>query len=202
MNNLNILLISEKYVKSRSAVMDNVEDKFIRNNILEAQDINIQYTIGSELYEDVLSGFTNYQEAILTGVTGITVADYVSAEYLTLVDNYVQPALLYYTLYQSMFNLYSKITNKGIVTQTSDYSETISDAMFNRIRADYENKAEYYAERLMEFLLANQEDYPMFLNHNSDIDTIEPETGTNFFSGMYLKSGKSDCYFDKNKRDM
>lgn len=201
MNNLTILLISEKYVKERSSVMDNVEDKFIRNNILEAQDLNIQYSIGSELYEDILSGFTDYQIAVTSGVTGTTVSDYVSEANLNLVDNYIQPTLLYYTLYQSMFNLYSKITNKGIVTQTSDYSETISDTMFNKIRDDYHNKAEFYAERMMNFLLANTETYPLFLNHQSDIDTIEPETDTNYFSGWYL-GGSNDCIWDKNKRPM
>ncbi|NPV13159.1 MAG: hypothetical protein HPY57_15440 [Ignavibacteria bacterium] len=36
-------------------------------------------------------------------------------------------------------------------------------------------KAEYYAERLTNYLLKNQNIYTLWLNHNSDETTIEPD---------------------------
>jgi len=204
MNNLDILLVSEKYMKENTSVMDNVEDKFIRTGIIEAQNIDLQQVIGTPLYEDIITEFQaykNYQDNPGTGATsGITA--FVSQENLDLVDGYIQPVVMYYTIYNSFYELYAKLTNKGIVTQNSDNSTTITDNLFYKMRAEYKDKAEWYSERLMNYLLANQTTYPLYLGASTDIDDIQAETDTNYFAGMYLGRGKKGCFFDKNKRDL
>jgi len=200
-NNLNILWISENYVKQQSSVMDSVENKFIRSHILEAQNIHIQNILGSQLYDGMITQFEDYKNAVDAGTTGVTVATYVDAKYLTLVDDYIQPCLLYYTLYESMYDLMMKYTNKGVVVQTSDYSDTVDLDLFRNRRKDFQNKAEYYAERLTKYLLDNTTTYTLFLDGTSSDSNsiIEPETDTNYFNGMYLKDTCNKCLFDKNK---
>ena len=61
-NNKKILLISENYVKERSTVMVNVENTFIKTNILLAQDLHIQNLLGSNLYDDIISQFEEYKD--------------------------------------------------------------------------------------------------------------------------------------------
>ena len=46
-------------------------------------------------------------------------------------------------------------------------------------------KAEYYANRLREYLQANSTIYPLFFNPGSTIDTIRPHN-TQIFGGIYL----------------
>jgi len=200
-NNLNILWISENYIKQQSSIMDNVENKFIRSHIFEAQNIHIQYILGSQLYDGIIDQFQDYKTAVDAGTTGVTIADYVDADYLSLVNDYIQPALLYYTLYEAMYSLYMKFTNKGVVTQTSDYSDTVDIGLFQNRRKDFENKAQFYAERLTKYLLDNTETYTLFLDGTTDDanSIIQPVTDTNYFNGMYLGGDKGGCLFDKNK---
>jgi len=196
MNNLNIQLISENYVKERSTVMDNVENIFIRNNILLSQDIYLQDIIGSKLYDDIISQFEDYKTAYDAGTAGIAYSDYVDANYLTLVDNYIQPCLLYYTLYESSDDLYMKFTNKGIVTQTSDYSNTIGDEMFYKRKAGFLNKAEFYAKRLTNYLIDNHTTYTKYYESISDYSDNYPNEQSYLSNGWYLKT--KGCQFKSN----
>ncbi len=188
MNNLNILLISENYIKERSTIMENVEIKFIKPHILESQDIHIQDILGNNLYKDIINEFELYKIDYDSGVTGITVSDYVSTQNLTLINTYIRPTLLYYTLYESTYDLSYKITNKGIVNQYSDYSNNVENSILERMRGEYLNKAEYYGERMRKFLLANTSIYSKYLEGTGNIDDINPDTDSQYLSnGWYLK---------------
>lgn len=190
-NNKNILLISENYVKQRSTIMENVENTFIKTNIFLAQDIHIQQILGSNLYDDIIVQFEDYKDVYDAGVTGITAADYVSAPYLTLIDEYLQVTLLYYTLYESMFDLYSKITNKSIVTQSSDNSDVVSEEFLHKRKDDFLNKAEFYAQRMTNFLIDNQTTYPKYLEVDGEVSDITPNQDNYLSNGWYLKDTKS-----------
>lgn len=196
MNNLEIKLISENYVKERSSVMSNVENTFIRNNILLAQDIHIQDILGSSLYDDIIEQFQDYKVDYDAGVTGITYSEYVSSDYIYLIDNYIQPCLLFYTLYESIFDLYAKFTNKGIVTQNSDYSEKIEFSYVEKKKADFLNKAEYYAKRITNYLADNLTTYPKYSEGVSEQSDILPNTQQYLSNGWYLKS--KGCYPKNN----
>jgi hypothetical protein len=192
-NNLNIMLISENYIKQRSTVMENVSSEFIRSNILIASDIHIQQILGSNLYDDIITQFENYKTAYDAGTTGITIATYVDSVYLTLIDEYIQPTLLYYTLYESMFDLYSKITNKSLVTQSSENSDVVSEEFLHKRKDDFLNKAEYYAQRLTNYLIDNQTIYPKYLEVDGDISDILPEDENYLSNGWYLKKTDGSC---------
>jgi len=194
-NNMNILMIGETYVKERSTVMENVEAKFIKTNILLAQDIHVQQILGSSLYNDIISESEDWKTAYDAGITGVTKADYISAKYITLLDDYIEPSLLYYTLYESMFSLYSKITNKGVVTQSSDASNVVSEEYMHKMKDDFLNKAEYYAQRLTNYLIDNTTIYTEYLDTDGDVSDIAPEMDPYLNNGWYLKpTNRTDCY--------
>jgi len=180
-NNLTVLFISEEYIKEQSAILDNVESGFLYSHILESQNIHIQNIVGTKLYDALVADYD---------VTGGT---FQTTIYKTLIDNYIQPTLMYYTLYECMYDLYMKFTNKGVVTQTSDNSATVEINMLEKRRIDFHNKAEFYAERLMNYLLDNQDTYTLFrdwTDSNSPHSTMSPEYDTNYFGGLYLKDGR------------
>lgn len=194
MNNDKIFLISEQYIKKNSAIMNNVDDKFIQSHIKESQDIHIQNIIGSPLYSNIINEFTAYANR-----TGGTITDYVSTINITLVDDYITPCLLYYTQYESMIDLSVKMTNKGLVQQYTDNSQVIDITMFNIKRADVKNKAEYFAERLMKFLIQNMNTYTLYRDWTATVDTITPSRNS-YSCGMYLGKGSDKCWIDRNER--
>lgn len=176
MNNLSILFVDVDYIKQMSTLMENVDDKFIVSHIIQAQDIHIQHIIGSALYEDMIKDFNT------TSYTFNTI------KYQVLNEYYIQPCLLYYTLYESVDDLYAKWTNKSILVQSSENSTPVSEKFIAKRKEDFLNKAEYYAKRLTNYLIRNKNIYTKYLEHSSDIDTIEPETKSHYFkNGWYLK---------------
>jgi len=190
-NNLNVYFISEDYVKEQSAILDNVDDNFISSHILESMNIHIQNIVGTKQYDALVA---DYDE---TGGTFST------AIYKTLIDDYIQPCLLYYTLYESVYDLYMRFTNKGITTQASEYSATVDTTLMEKRRMDFQNKAEFYAERLMKFLLDNQDTYILYrdwCDNDNPHGTMVPEMDTNYFNGMYLKSGNRSERLDLDPR--
>ncbi len=162
MINTTIYLISEEYIKSSTAIMQNVDNQFIKQHILEAQNIDIQQILGSSLYDEIINEFIAFLES---GDPIADIGNFVSEENLTLVNNYLKIITLYYTCYYSIYDLYTKYTNKGAVTQTSNNSETTDIAIIEKMRKDYKNKAENLVQIMVEFLIDNIEDYPLFTNY-------------------------------------
>ena len=78
------LLISEAKIRAFSDMNDSVDDALITNGIREAQDIAIQPIIGTKLYDALITKVNNNS---------------LSGSYQSLVDDYIQPALVYASLY-------------------------------------------------------------------------------------------------------
>jgi hypothetical protein len=78
-----------------------------------------------------------------------------------------------------------KMLNKTLGTRTSDNTQPVTIDEMTMVERRYRDKAEYYAQRLREFLQANSTIYPLFFNPGSTIDTIRPHN-TQLFGGIYL----------------
>ena len=105
-----ILLVTSAYVKDYTFIDQNVDEKYIRISIEEAQKIHIRQYIGSGLYDEIITQVTN------SSVTALNT---------TLLDNYIIPALKWWTLVEAAPYLTYKVTNKNIVRKNSDNSSGI-----------------------------------------------------------------------------
>ena len=193
MNNLNIKLVSENYIKENTTILENVENTFIKNNIILVQDMYLQDILGSRLYDDIITQFENYKTDFDAGITGITYDDYVDEKYLTLIKNFIQPLLKFYVLYSSVYDIYSKFTNKSIVTQNSENSTVVSEKYIENLKLDFLNKAEFYAKRLSNYLLDNVSIYDLYDEGGALNSDILPNTQQYKTNGWYLKSKTSRC---------
>ena len=144
----NVLLISEKTIKENSLVSNNVDGKYIQNAIKTAQDISLQPIIGSKMFRKL---------------TQMISEDALTDEYRILLVDYIQPILVNSVMSDLVLQLTYKFRNMGTV-QTTDANliiPSLKDLQY--IREDYNLKAQFYMNRLSDYLEANCtkfKDYP------------------------------------------
>jgi hypothetical protein len=165
-------MIDEQYLKDNSPIDDNVDSKTIATAMRTAQDIYIRDLIGSGIYDEILTQIN----------AGTLAAD---TENTTLVNYYIAPCLVHYIITEATIPMTFKFMNKSISTRSSDNTQPVDIDMMTKIINEYKDKAEYYANRLTDYLRANSTDYPLYLNPGSDQTTIHPRSGQ-FFGGIFF----------------
>ena len=164
-----VLFISENKLKKSTTINGNVDVELLRPYMKVAQDIHIHPKLGTDLYNKLQSDITG---SSLTG------------NYQTLVENYIQDALVHWTLYECIPFLGYKIMNKNIVRKTSEQSDNAGLDELNYLREVVRNTAEWYTERLIDYVRHNTSLFPEY-NTNTNED-ISP-TKQNYYSGMNLE---------------
>tara|TARA_R100000655_G_scaffold1600_5_gene6076 strand:- start:760 stop:1344 length:585 start_codon:yes stop_codon:yes gene_type:complete len=170
-----VLFISEDTIKKSTTINGNVDAELLLPYIKVAQDIHIHQLLGTDLYDKLAS-------LIQAG----TMQDAANDDYETLIDVYVQPCLIHYSLYECLPFLSYKIMNKDLVRKISEQSTNASLEDLKYLRGIVLNTAEYYAERLVEWLRNNHSKYPEYTS-NTGAD-LSPNKEA-FFSGMNLQTG-------------
>lgn len=136
----NVLFISEKTIKENSLISNNVDGKYIQNAIRTAQDISLQPIIGSKMFKKLAQMI---QDDALTDL------------YRELLTDYIQPILINSVMSDLVLQLTFKFRNLGAVqtTDTNIILPSLNDLQY--IREDYNLKAQFYMNRLSDYLEAN-----------------------------------------------
>ena|SRR5689334_12177482 len=174
--------VSEEYLKENTPLDSNVDPKVLRMAMREAQEVFIRDIIGSGLYNELCDQIN---------------ADTLSTDNENLLVSYIRPCQKYYILYDSAHALSFQLVNKGVVTRNSDFQQPADIQAITTLMNSWKDKAEYYAQRIREFLLENITTYPLYQNPGSGVDTIHPK-GTQVFGGFYLGGSEDNCFtYDK-----
>jgi len=174
-------MMSMNYYKRNSVINLNVDDELIQPHIIKAQNMNMERILGTNLFNKVLTDISSGS---------------VSGDTKTLLEDYIQPALVEWTTYQALPYLNYKITNKSVSKKFSDNSDYSELNEINYLKTNIRNDAEYLSDRLTSFLKAdNGLLYPEYIKGNVDCDDITPKR-KNFFSGIYLTGNDDyDCKY-------
>lgn len=169
----NTLLVSEAKLKRFTDINNNLDTDLISSVIREAQIIHITRLLGSRLYDKIIE---DVQSDSLTGV------------YKSLVDDYIQDALIYWSYYESLETIYLRPRNAGLVKPTGGENNIDADlALYDKKRQSIKNKAEYFSERLVDFLCYNSSTFPEYgTEQNED---IFPDRDTQFKSPIVFRGG-------------
>jgi hypothetical protein len=165
--------INSNYIYKYTVIESNVEAELVTKFILKAQDLNIQSTLGSHLYNKLVTDcpvFTGY--------------------YLSLIKDYVQPALAEWTVYHALPFINFHLTNKAVATKSTDSSQpsTIEDLRW--LREQVKNNAEFYSERLRDYIKNNLSQFPEFYTSEPGNPFDVKPNKSNYFSGIHTsKSG-------------
>lgn len=174
------LLISQTYLFEKTSIDDNVNFDKLVPIIEDVQFLKIKPLLGNNLYQEILIQSTP--------VSTLTAANQ------TLLDDYILPCMVRYFMSEAVIPFKFKYTNIGIVSKSTDNSQSIEMPAANQLVDFWKNKAEEYGKLMQDFIRANQSDYPAFFN-NEGLDQRPPEQ-TSFGIDMYLP----DLYDDGLER--
>jgi hypothetical protein len=168
-----VLLISEQKLKDSTAINLNVDVNILLPYVLQAQTLYIEPKLGTQLYEHI-------KGLIQAG----TIGDVGNVAYKTLLDDYISFVLVNYSFYHAIPYLRFKIENGNIYSKTSETGTALSTEESQSLREEISNTAQYYTERLIEYIRNNIGDYPEY-STNSGAD-VNPDKNA-YYNGMNLE---------------
>ena len=162
------LFISRTDLVKNSILDGNIDtDKFIQF-IKIAQQIDVRNYLGSELYNRISNDITNST---------------LSGNYLTLVNDYIQPMLIHFAMVQYLPFAAYQIKNGGIYKHQSENAESVSKDEVDYLVQKERNFVEYYAKRFIDYMAFNQTLFPEYTSNSND--DIYPDTN-DLFNGWVL----------------
>lgn len=169
------LFITEQFIKDNSPINGDLDVKYISSIIDMCQKVYIIPLLGTALYNEI-AGEIN--------------AGSVSSNNQSLLDDYIQDALLYYVLAEGIAIWVYKIENKSIVKKNSENSSTIDSEEVAMLRDMYRDKAEFFSQRLSNYLMENatQSLYANYLDAGSGIDVVHPKK--NSYTSPWVLDGE------------
>ena len=157
------LFINRTDLVKNSILDGNVDtDKFIQF-IKIAQQIDIQNLLGTDLYNKISADI---------------IAGTLSGNYLTLVNTYVQPTLIWFAQMNYIPFAAYQIKNGGVFKHSSETAQNVDKNEVDYLVGKAREYANYYSTRLVDYLCFNDNLFPEY-NSNSD-DDIYPDTDTTF----------------------
>ena len=160
------LLISPNYIKQNSEVDLNVAEPYIAPSIVYAQNIGLKHIIG----ECLLNVLKNM-------VSDNSIKNPENVAYKTLLNDYIQPYLIYAVLERMAIPLAYKTSNFSSATRTDD--DKMSSSSFSEvalIKNYWKDEKDSYKRELQCYLKKNKSLYPELAsccdtNLNSTADT-------------------------------
>ena len=140
----NTLFIDETYLKQNSPLSAQIDMAEIVPFVKTAEDIYITEAIGSSL--------SDYLKQAVIGDT--TSSPPLSPQDIVVLD-LIRNALVWYSTVDAIPFIWVKLRNVGLVKQSGDNMETLSETEMDRMVAECRTKAVWYINRLIAYLCAN-----------------------------------------------
>jgi hypothetical protein len=162
------LFISTDRLKRDSALGGSVDDNLLLPYILMAQDRYILPILGTDLTNKLIS---DIQGSSLTG------------NYLTLLQTYIQPALVQFAFATVLPFLRLRMVNNSVVTMSSEQGSSVAHEDLKPLINASMDQGEFYRERLIDFIQNNTSSFPEYSsNTGSDLTP----TTQNYYAGLNL----------------
>ena len=168
-----VLFISEAKLKDSTAINLNVDVELLLPYVRQAQKLYVETKLGTDLTQKL-------KDLITAG----TIGNVGNEAYKTLVDDYIGDMLPNWAFYHAIPFLRFKIENGNIYSKTSETGTALSTEEAQHLREEVRNTAEYYTERLIDYVTNNTSSFPEY-NTNSGSD-VNPDQNA-YYNGMNLE---------------
>ena len=164
------LFISTDRLKRDSSLGGSVDDNLLLPYILMAQDRYILPVLGTDLTNKLIS---DIQGSSLSG------------NYLTLLQTYIQPALVQFSFSVVLPFLRLRMVNNSVVTMSSEQGGTVSHDELKPLISASMDQGEFYRERLITYVTNNTSNFPEYSTNQSSEGDLSPTT-QNYYAGLNL----------------
>ena len=178
------VIISVDYFKENSTVTQNVSAHTIKVAINKAQRLHIVDLTGRKLYDKILADIAS---------------DTLTGDYKILVDKYLSPALVEWTLFEGYDSFWTIISERGVAIDSSENSTPLTKADIVYLKDGIKNSEELFDQKVIDYLTYSYSigKFPEY-KKNTQINEERPR-GETYFSGIYIspcnKVGKKNCDF-------
>ena len=162
------LFISEQKLKESTAINLNVDVNLLLPYVRQAQKLYVEPKLGTKLTEHL-------KAQIVAGT--LAGADKI------LVDEFIGDMLPNWAFYHAVPFLRFKIENGNIYSKTSETGNAMSTEESQHLREEVSNTAQYYTERMIEYVTNNLTLFPAY-NTNTG-DDVDPDRNA-YYNGMNL----------------
>ena len=167
-----VLLISEAKVRQFTDINNNVDSELIKNNIRIAGDYYLQSTIGTNLY-------VKLQNDVVSGS--------LAGQYETLLNDYAQDFILYAAYYETLESIYLRPRNNGLLRPNGgETSDPADKDLYLMKRQSVENKMTYYNERLTNYIIEEDAQFPE-LNNSDKLYEQQPDYTNKYRNPFILR---------------
>lgn len=168
-----VLFISEEKLKESTAINLNVDIDLLLPYVRQAQKLYVETKLGTDLTQKL-------KDLITAG----TIGNVGNEAYKTLLDDYIGDMLPNWAFFHAVPFLRFKIENGNIYSKTSETGTALSETEAQHLREEVRNTAEYYTERLIDYIRNNTSLFPEY-NTNSGND-VTPDSNA-YYNGMNLE---------------
>lgn len=173
----NVLMISEQRLKDYTPINENVDTSELRFSIQMAQNIFVQESLGTNLFNHML-----------TLISGGTISSPGNINYKNLLDDFIAPMLTQYSFYLALDNFFVKFVNVGLQSFRSEQSNPIGLKEFQYMKNNAKNQAEFLDNLLRRHLVFRNNLYPEYTLTTNNGQLI-PEFAGAFKSPITLPAG-------------
>ena len=167
------LYISTDRLKKDTSLGGSVSNDLLFPYILIAQDRYILPILGTDLHNKLIS---DIQGSSLAG------------NYLTLLQTYIQPALVQFSYATVLPFLRLRMVNNAIVTMNSEQGSSVSHSDLKPLINAAMDQGEFYRQRLIDYLTNTT--FAEYTS-NSDPGDLSPTTA-NYYAGLNLDVSPSN----------
>lgn len=170
-----VLLVNTEYLKSLTNLNGAVDDNLIVPSIILAQDKYLQQWLGTDLYKKIRNDVAGIDGGTITGA------------YEVLLNQYIRKVVCWWTMVELTPALYVKLDNGQLAIRQGSNTAPISQADFNRELERSRQNAQFYTQRLIDYLCHNTSLYPEYTSNTSP--DMQPQRQTYFQNGMTISHG-------------
>ena len=154
-----VLFISEDKLKDSTAINMNVDVAILLPYVRQAQKLYVETKLGTDLNQKL-------KDLITAG----TIGNVGNEAYKTLVDTYIGDMLPNWAFYHCIPFLRFKVENGNIYSKTSETGVALSTEEAQHLREEVRNTAEYYTERMIDYITNNTSSFPEYsTNSGADV---------------------------------
>ena len=173
-----VLFISESKLKDSTALNLNVDVNLLLPYVRQAQKLYVETKLGTDLNNKL-------KDLIVAGTVGAAGNE----AYKTLLDDYVGDMLPNWAFYHAIPFLRFKIENGNIYSKISETGTALSTEESQHLREEVRNTAEYYTERMIDYICNNSTLFPEYsTNTGSDVNPSKEA----YFNGLHLGTRRNE----------